>query len=82
MLSEVVRAVQGQVEVYMDGGVRQGTDVLKALAMGARAVFIGRPVLWGLAYRGEEGVEKVLKILKEELRVAMMLSGKELEILM
>ena len=43
-------AVRGRVEVYMDGGVRQGTDVLKALAMGARAVFIGRPVLWGLAY--------------------------------
>ena len=50
MLIEVVRAVKGQVEVYMDGGVRQGTDVLKALALGARAVFIGRPVLWGLAY--------------------------------
>ena len=44
-------AVRGRVEVYMDGGVRQGTDVLKALAMGARAVFIGRPVLWGLAYK-------------------------------
>ena len=56
----------------MDGGVRQGTDVLKALAMGARAVFIGRPVLWGLAYKGQEGV---LEILKEELKCAMMLSG-------
>ena len=44
-------AVRGRVEVYMDGGVRHGTDVLKALAMGARAVFIGRPVLWGLAYK-------------------------------
>ena len=44
-------AVRGRVEVYMDGGVRQGTDVLKALAMGARAVFIGKPVLWGLAYK-------------------------------
>ena len=72
--------MKGQVEVYMDGGVRQGTDVLKALALGARAVFIGRPVLWGLTCRGEEGVEKVLKLLKEELRLAMMLSGKELEI--
>ena len=50
VLSEVVSAVEGRVEVYMDGGVRQGTDVMKALAMGARAVFIGRPVLWGLAY--------------------------------
>ena len=50
-LREVVGAVRGRVEVYMDGGVRQGTDVLKALAMGARAVFIGRPALWGLAYK-------------------------------
>jgi len=46
-----VQAVQGRVEVYMDGGVRQGTDVLKAVAMGAKAVCIGRPVLWGLAYK-------------------------------
>ena len=51
VLSEIVRAVQGRVEVYMDGGVRLGTDVLKALALGAKAVFIGRPVLWGLAYK-------------------------------
>ena len=74
-LGEVVRAVEGHVEVYMDGGVRRGTDVLKALAMGARAVFIGRPVLWGLAYKGQEGVERVLEILGEELKSAMMLSG-------
>ena len=51
VLREVVEAVEGRVEVYVDGGVRQGTDVLKALAMGARAVFVGRPVLWGLAYK-------------------------------
>ena len=50
-LREVVEAVEGRVEVYLDGGVRQGTDVLKALALGAKAVFIGRPVLWGLAYQ-------------------------------
>ena len=48
-LSEVVREVEGRVEVYLDGGVRRGTDVLKALALGATAVFVGRPVLWGLA---------------------------------
>jgi len=47
----VISAVNGQIEVYMDGGVRLGTDVLKALALGARAVFIGRPVIWGLAYQ-------------------------------
>ena len=50
-LEEVVEAVKGRVEVYLDGGIRQGTDVFKALALGARAVFIGRPVLWGLAYQ-------------------------------
>ena len=50
MLSEVVQAVAGRCEVYMDGGVRTGTDVFKALALGARAVFVGRPVIYGLAY--------------------------------
>ena len=50
-LGEVVEAVKGRVEVYLDGGVRQGTDVLKALALGAKAVFISRPVLWGLYYQ-------------------------------
>lgn len=49
MLPEIVQAVAGRAEVYMDGGVRLGTDVFKALALGARAVFIGRPVIWGLA---------------------------------
>ena len=66
------------MEVYLDGGVRQGTDVLKALAMGAKAVFVGRPVLWGLAYAGKEGVEQVLHILREELTLAMQLSCKSL----
>ena len=70
-----MRAVEGRVEVYMDGGVRQGTDVLKALALGARAVFIGKPAIWGLAYNGEEGVTEVLEILREEFKSAMMLSG-------
>ena len=61
--------------MFLDGGVRQGTDVLKALALGAKAVFVGRPVLWGLAYKGQEGVEDVLNILKDEFKHAMMLSG-------
>lgn len=75
-LPEVVEAVRGSgVEVYMDGGIRTGTDVLKALALGARAVFIGRPVLWGLAVDGSKGVKEVLQILKEELDLAMTLSG-------
>lgn len=51
MLQEIVAAVEGKVEVYLDGGVRKGTDILKALALGAKAVFVGRPVLWGLAYQ-------------------------------
>ncbi|XP_048587238.1 glycolate oxidase 5 isoform X1 [Nematostella vectensis] len=74
-LPEIVKAVQGKLEVYMDGGVRLGTDVFKALALGARAVFVGRPVIWGLAYKGEEGVRQVLELLREELRLAMILSG-------
>ncbi|EEC15208.1 (S)-2-hydroxy-acid oxidase, putative, partial [Ixodes scapularis] len=50
ILPEIVRAVRGRVEVYVDGGVRRGTDVVKALSLGAKAVFVGRPALWGLAY--------------------------------
>lgn len=57
MLPEIVEAVRGTgVEVYVDGGVRLGTDVLKALALGARAVFVGRPVIWGLAYKVPENI--------------------------
>ncbi|NXU03276.1 HAOX1 oxidase, partial [Buphagus erythrorhynchus] len=75
VLPEIVEAVQGKVEVFLDGGVRKGTDVLKALALGAKAVFIGRPVLWGLAYQGEEGAKEVLQMLKEEFHLAMALTG-------
>ncbi|XP_015254263.1 PREDICTED: hydroxyacid oxidase 1 [Cyprinodon variegatus] len=75
VLEEVVMAVGGRCDVYMDGGVRRGTDVLKALALGAKAVFIGRPVLWGLACQGEDGVIELLELLKEELRLALALSG-------
>ncbi|KAJ3263780.1 Hydroxyacid oxidase 1 [Blyttiomyces sp. JEL0837] len=62
-------------EVYLDGGIRRGSDVAKALALGARAVFIGRPVLWGLAHDGGNGVLNVLDIFREELRVCMALLG-------
>ncbi|XP_078503207.1 2-Hydroxyacid oxidase 1 [Lissotriton helveticus] len=75
VLPEIVEAVQGKVEVYLDGGVRKGTDVLKALALGAKTVFIGRPILWGLAYQGEDGVHDVLQMLMEELRLSMALAG-------
>jgi len=75
MLPPIVKAVNGRVPVLFDGGIRRGTDVLKALALGAQAVCIGRPILWGLAVDGEEGVKVVLGLLKEELRIAMALSG-------
>ncbi|KAG8583954.1 hypothetical protein GDO81_008606 [Engystomops pustulosus] len=75
VLQDIVKAVDGKAEVYLDGGVRKGTDVLKALALGAKAVFVGRPVLWGLAYQGKDGVKEVLGILREEFHLAMTLSG-------
>ncbi|XP_041319898.1 hydroxyacid oxidase 2 isoform X3 [Pyrgilauda ruficollis] len=74
-LVEVVEAVGGRVEVYVDGGIRKGSDVLKALALGAKCVFIGRPALWGLAYKGEEGLQDVLRILQDEFRLSMALAG-------
>ncbi|XP_060248984.1 2-Hydroxyacid oxidase 2-like isoform X2 [Meriones unguiculatus] len=74
-LTEVVAAVKGKIEVYMDGGVRTGSDVLKALALGARCIFLGRPILWALTCKGEHGVKEVLNILKAELHTSMALSG-------
>ncbi|GAQ86352.1 Glycolate oxidase [Klebsormidium nitens] len=74
-LEEVVLAADGRVPVFLDGGVRRGTDVLKALALGAKAVLVGRPVLYGLASGGQAGVEKVLTMLKDELELAMALVG-------
>jgi len=75
VLPEIVKAVAGKVEVYIDGGIVRGTDVLKAVALGARAVFVGRPVVWGLAYSGEEGVFNVVKMLNDEFVMAMKLAG-------
>jgi 4-hydroxymandelate oxidase len=75
-LPAVVEAVGGSAEVYLDGGVRRGTDVLKALALGARAVFVGRPVLWGLAANGEAGARHVLEMLRDELEGAMVFAGQ------
>ena len=74
-LPAVVDAVAGGAEVYLDGGIRRGTDVLKALALGARAVFVGRPALWGLAVDGAAGARRVLELLGEELERAMVLAG-------
>ncbi|MBW4788744.1 alpha-hydroxy-acid oxidizing protein [Alcaligenes faecalis subsp. faecalis] len=75
VLAQVCQVVQGRVPVLMDGGIRRGTDVLKALALGATAVMIGRPYIYGLAAAGAAGVAHVLHILRAELEVAMALTG-------
>ncbi|KAK9879806.1 hypothetical protein WA026_006865 [Henosepilachna vigintioctopunctata] len=75
VLEEIVKAVDNKIEVYLDGGIRDGTDVFKALALGAKMVFMGRPALWGLVHDGEEGVKKVLNIVKHELDTALALCG-------
>jgi isopentenyl diphosphate isomerase/L-lactate dehydrogenase-like FMN-dependent dehydrogenase len=75
LLPEVVEAVRGRVEVYVDGGVRRGSDVVAALALGARAVLLGRPVLWGLAHAGAAGAGHVLELLREEVELALALCG-------
>jgi 4-hydroxymandelate oxidase len=74
-LPDVVAAVGSRTVVMMDGGIRRGTDILKALALGARAVMVGRPVLWGLAVDGEAGARRVLELLLAELDLAMALAG-------
>jgi isopentenyl diphosphate isomerase/L-lactate dehydrogenase-like FMN-dependent dehydrogenase len=75
VLPEIVEAVEGRVPVLVDGGFRRGTDIFKALALGATAVLVGRPACWGLAAAGEEGVVDVLRILRVELENAMALAG-------
>ena len=75
VLPEVVEQVGGRLEVYVDGGIRRGTDVLAAVALGARAVLIGRPALWGLAAGGEAGARDVLEILRAEVETGLALLG-------
>ncbi|KAA3479227.1 peroxisomal (S)-2-hydroxy-acid oxidase GLO4-like [Gossypium australe] len=75
VLEEVVDAVGGKVPVLVDGGIRRGTDIFKAMALGAQAVLVGRAVVYGLAAKGEKGVNRVLEMLKEELELTMALSG-------
>ncbi|KAL8844659.1 MAG: hypothetical protein Q9198_011416, partial [Flavoplaca austrocitrina] len=74
-LPEVVDAVRGAIPVHIDGGIRHGTEIFKALALGADFVWIGRPVLWGLAYNGQEGVELCLRLLRDEFKLCMGLAG-------
>lgn len=76
VLAEAVAAARGKLEILLDGGIRRGADVVKALALGARAVFIGRPLFWGLAVDGEQGVVRVLDILREEMEITMAKCGR------
>lgn len=74
-LPQVVDAVAGRAEVLIDGGVRRGTDVLKAIALGAKACMIGRPFMYGLAARGRPGVTQALELLRNEIDLALALTG-------
>ena len=75
-LPRIAEKLQGRLPIIVDGGIRRGTDVLKAIALGARAVMIGRPYLYGLALAGSAGVARVVEILKTELQMAMALTGR------
>lgn len=80
ILPQIVKKIKGEIAVLIDGGIRRGSDILKALLLGADAVLIGRPLLWGLAVNGCQGVKNILNILKEELIESMILMGiSELE---
>ena len=74
-LPSIAAAVDGRIPVLFDGGIRRGSDVFKAMALGADLVLIGRPVIWGLGYKGQEGVETVVNILERELSRTMALAG-------
>ncbi|UCH20898.1 MAG: alpha-hydroxy-acid oxidizing protein [Deltaproteobacteria bacterium] len=74
-LPEIAEAVDGKIEVLIDGGIRRGTDVVKAIALGAKAVGVGRPIIWGLALDGEQGAKHVLDILRRDFELAMRLCG-------
>jgi isopentenyl diphosphate isomerase/L-lactate dehydrogenase-like FMN-dependent dehydrogenase len=74
-LPDIVEAAEGKLEIILDSGVRRGTDILKALALGAKACMIGRPFLYGLASRGRPGVALALQILRNELDLALALTG-------
>jgi 4-hydroxymandelate oxidase len=75
VIAEVADAIGKNAEVYVDGGIRRGTDIVKALALGARAVLVGRPPLWGLSVRGAAGVQAVMQHLHDEMVRAMQLCG-------
>ncbi|KAH8367156.1 hypothetical protein KR084_005006 [Drosophila pseudotakahashii] len=74
-LPEIVRAVGEDLVVMLDGGIMQGNDIFKALALGAKTVFVGRPAVWGLAYNGQKGVEEMLSVLRKDFEITMSLIG-------
>ncbi|KAL4794079.1 hypothetical protein BDV19DRAFT_365501 [Aspergillus venezuelensis] len=74
-LPECVKAAEGKIPVHVDGGIRTGADIFKAIALGAECCWIGRPMIWGLAFDGEKGADKVLKILYDEFKRCMQLAG-------
>ena len=76
VVSEAVAAANDKMEILLDGGIRRGADVVKAIALGAKAVFIGRPLFWGLAVAGEQGVLRILNILREEIEITMAKCGR------
>jgi L-lactate dehydrogenase (cytochrome) len=78
VLEEIADAVGDTIEVHMDGGIRSGQDVLKALCLGARGTYIGRPFLYGLGALGKEGVTKTLEIIRKEMDITLALCGKRL----
>jgi 4-hydroxymandelate oxidase len=75
VLPGIVEAVDGKIEVLIDGGIRRGTDVFKALALGAKAVAVGRPIIWGLAVDGRQGARRVLDLLRKDFQLTMKLCG-------
>lgn len=76
-LEQISNVVQGQIPLLMDSGIRRGADILKALALGAQAVLVGRPCMYGLATAGEQGVQEVLQNLIADLDITMTLSGQK-----
>jgi 4-hydroxymandelate oxidase len=74
-LPEIVEAVGDKIEVLIDGGIRRGTDIVKAIALGAKGVGVGRPIIWGLAVNGEQGATRILSILRKDFELAMRLCG-------
>lgn len=75
VLEDVVKELKGKCEIYVDGGVRRGSDIFKAIAMGATCVFVGKPAIFSLACKGAEGVEQMIDILREEFKKTMQLCG-------